>query len=68
MKARGDRSVDILRVHDDERKQAPNRQANHEFEETTDQERTEVHCAKNKNAVSGIPHDLAAVVPVHACP
>jgi hypothetical protein len=65
MKAGGESSIDIRRVHDDERKQARNRQANHQFEETAEQERTEVDRAKNKKTVSGIPDNL---VLAHACP
>jgi hypothetical protein len=68
MKAGGERSVDIRRVHDDEGKQARNCQANHQFEETTEQERAEVNRAKNKKTVSGIPENLTAAVLAHGCP
>jgi hypothetical protein len=68
MKAGGYHSADIRRVHDDECKQARNRQGDNQFEETTEQERAEVHCAKNKKTVSGIPENLTVAILAHACP
>lgn len=68
MQAGGERSVDIRRVHDDECKQARQGHTNHQFEDTAEQERAKVDCAKNKNTVSGIPENLTAAVLSHACP
>jgi hypothetical protein len=68
MKAGGDCFADIRRVHDDECKQARNRQSNNQFEETTEQERAEVHCANNKKTVGGIPESLTVAILAHTCP
>jgi hypothetical protein len=55
-------------VHDDKRNQAGNRQGSDQLKEATEQEWTEVHRAKNKKTVSGVPEDLTVAIRAHACP
>jgi hypothetical protein len=68
LKAADYQSADVRRVHDDKCNQAGNRKGSDQLKEATEQEWTEVHSAKNKKTVSGVPEDLTVAIRAHASP